>query len=84
MSKDGLDFPLVYEIKIIMINFERNKDILSALFQKLKITFSEVSSVPSKNNTYTSYTYKVKIPTKQLFDDLYTCLAKLPEVKMAI
>jgi putative lipoic acid-binding regulatory protein len=86
MLKKQLDFPATYDIKIIMTNSEKSdhKKLISDLFEDLEITYSEISVKPSKNNKYNSYTYKVSVSTKKVFDALYANLAKMPDLKMAI
>ena len=83
----GLQFPTSFDIKIIVSNnipTEKTKININEVFNKVMIANNFVSCTPSKNGTYSSYTYTILLLDRQHMDELYNELKTIEGFKMAI
>lgn len=86
-NKKSIEFPVSYDIKIIMHGIKSDKEnsaMLIEVFNNLDIKHGKITSKPSKTGKYVSYTVKVTIENKHIFNSLYKQLTEMPAVKMAI
>lgn len=83
----GLQFPTSFDIKIIVSNTipaEQTKNSINEVFNKVMTANNFVGETPSKNGTYTCYTYTVLLLDRPHMDELYNELKTIEGFKMAI
>ena len=86
-TKEKINFPVNYDLKIIMVANNRHEDnraMFEQIFVKLGIAFLNWRHKESGKGKYTSYTVHIRIVNEMLMKQLYTELHTVPDVKMAI
>lgn len=82
-----VEFPVSYQLKAVMTGTENdddNKEKLVAIFDKLEIPYQYHDKKVSSKGSYTSYTYKVTVNSRQQMDALYAELKNVKELKFAV
>jgi len=86
-NKDKVEFPVNYDLKIILIAnglHAENKAMMEQVFVKLGISFLNWRHKDSGKGKYTSYTVHVRIINEMVMKSLYAELHTVPGFKMAI
>ena len=84
---EKVKFPVSFDLKVIMLTQPDPQISIAELEQllvQLEIPFKNWRHKPSGKGTYTSYTVKVDIVSRELMTKLYAQLRGIPNVKMAI
>ena len=87
LSKADIDFPVSFDLKIIIIKENESKDYvteLESLLKSIGIPCRNWRDKPSSKGTYISYTVNVNIDSRETFDLMYDKFKKLDYVKTVI
>ncbi|HAR62989.1 MAG: hypothetical protein DKM50_03825 [Candidatus Margulisiibacteriota bacterium] len=82
-----VQYPVTFELKVIIEAIkpeQENLGLLVEIFDGLRVSYSKVSTNASKTGKYVSFSVKVTIVSKEIFDRLYEEIGKIPHVKAAI
>jgi putative lipoic acid-binding regulatory protein len=86
-GKETVNYPVTFDLKaIIEASIPREESIKSmeVLFAKYKVPFKDWREKPSSGNKYISFTVSVEVESKEILDNLYADLKKLPGLKFAL
>ncbi len=76
-----IDFPTIWEFKLIGINKEKiEKEIFEVSKKKYEIVFSKMSS----GGKYISFNYRIEIENREELQSMYTKLAELESITRVI
>lgn len=84
---EKIQFPVNYDLKIILIANTKHKENMASMelvLKKLGVSFLNWRHKDSGKGKYTSYTVHVRITSEELMKKLYTELRTVPGFKMAI
>ena len=87
MQGQTLKFPVSFNLKAVMTGTrfdDDNKQDIVSVFSKLNIAYTYLDKKVSKNGTYTSFTYKVTISSKDQMYKMYELLRAIENLKFAL
>ena len=82
-----LDFPVTFNLKAVMTGTrfdDENKQDIVSVFNQLKIPYTYLDKKVSKNGTYTSFTYKITLESKDQMYKMYEQLRAIDNLKFAL
>ncbi|RLD85087.1 MAG: hypothetical protein DRJ09_13315 [Bacteroidetes bacterium] len=87
MQGQNLKFPVTFNLKAVMTGTrfdDDNKQDIVSVFMKLDIAYTYLDKKISKNGTYTSFTYKVTLGSKNQMYKMYEELRTIENLKFAL
>ncbi len=87
LQSEELEFPVNFDIKIIMENtgtLEENINALKAIFDSLAVPHKTWRHKESKNGTYISFTANTTLESREKMEALYHRLKDVPGIKMVL
>jgi len=82
-----LKFPVTFNLKAVMTGTrfdDDNKQDIVSVFSSLNIPYAYLDKKVSKNGTYTSFTYKITLVSKDQMYKMYEQLRAIENLKFAL
>lgn len=80
-----IEFPVTYQLKAVMTgDNNKNKQELIDVFNHLEIDYKYLNKKTSSKGSYTSYSFRVTLKTRELMHQLYNKLKKIKALKFAV
>jgi len=87
LDNKKINFPVTFSLKAVMEGTgsdEENKKKIVAVFSEFGIKYSYQNKKVSSKGTYTSFTYEVRLESKEEMEKLYARLKNVDGLKFAI
>ena len=87
MSKADIDFPVKFDLKIIVVRKDEKENYieeLEALLNKIGVLCTNWRDKTSSKGTYISYTVNVNVISREIFDLMYANFREVDYIKTVI
>ena len=87
LSKADIDFPVSFDLKIIVVKDSSRESYiedLGTVLRNIGIKHSNWREKPSSKGTYISYTVNVNVGSREIFDLMYVKFKELDYIKTVI